>query len=40
LGRSEGGKLVLHFERESGNLLYYKKIINELKGKFAYAIKN
>lgn len=40
LGTEETGKIVLHFERESGNLLYYKKILNEIKSKFAYAKVN
>lgn len=39
MGTESSGKLVLHFERESGNVLYYKKIVNELRSKFAYAIQ-
>lgn len=39
MGTEATGKLVLHFERESGNVLYYKKILNELRSKFAYAIQ-
>lgn len=39
LGRSESGRLVLHVERESGNVLYFKKILNQLKNSFSYAIK-
>jgi hypothetical protein len=39
MGTEASGKLVLHFERESGNVLYYKKILNELRSKFAYAIQ-
>ena len=39
MGTEGTGKLVLHFERESGNVLYYKKILNELRSKFAYAIQ-
>lgn len=40
MGTESNGKLVLHFERESGNVLYYKKILNEVRSKFAYAIQN
>jgi hypothetical protein len=40
MGTEEKGRLVLHFERESGNVLYYKKILNELRSKFAYAIQH
>lgn len=40
LGRTENGKLVLHTERESGNILYFKKILNQLRNNFSYAIKN
>lgn len=39
MGTESNGKLVVHFERESGNVLYYKKIVNELRSKFAYAIQ-
>ncbi len=39
MGTETSGKLVLHFERENGNVLYYKKILNELRSKFAYAIQ-
>ena len=38
MGTESTGKLVLHFESESGNVLDYKKILHELRSKFAYAI--
>lgn len=36
-GKDSNGKLVIHFEREGGQLLYFKKIVSELKNKFTYA---
>lgn len=40
LGKNDKGNLVLHFERLAGQQLYFKKIVGEIKSKFAYAIQH
>lgn len=37
LGQNSNGALVLKFERIDGNLLYYKKLLNEIRRK-CYAL--